>query len=163
LGKFITLSAGWAEIWPRSTPLVTLSIMELDMDRREKRSQDREEALQYLIEALADRSEVQAVLLVDDEGRIVAGMGMPREVRQLAGIAIAAVRGDESELFEAATRDTDFFGREIPVEEGSLYLVALGTRVCKMHQAVYGVTRILAETRASRELVAAPRSEQSVA
>jgi hypothetical protein len=137
--------------------------MELDMDRRTKRSQDREEALQYLIEALADRSQVEAVLLVNDEGRIVAGMGMPREVRQLAAIAIPAVRGEQSERFESATQDTDFFGREIPIADGSLYLVALGTRVCKMHQAVYGVTRILEETRASLELFAAPSSEQSVA
>jgi hypothetical protein len=138
--------------------------MELDMDRRIKRSQDREEALQYLIEALADRSQVEAVLLVNDEGRIVAGMGMPREVRQLAQIAISAVRGDESELFETATRDTDFFGREIPVEDGSLYLVALGTRIAKMHQTVYGVTRILEETRGScRILAARSTSEQSVA
>ena len=152
-----------AEIWPRSIPLVTLSIMELDMDRRTKRSQDREEALQYLIEALADRSQVEAVLLVNDEGRIVAGMGMPGEVRQLATIAVPAVRGEETELFESATRDTDFFGREIPIADGSLYLVALGTRVCKMHEAVYGVTRILDETRGSVELLAAPISEQSVA
>jgi hypothetical protein len=100
---------------------------------------------------------------VNDEGRIVAGMGMPNEVRQLAKIAIPAVRGEETELFEAATRNTDFFGREIPIEDGSLYLVALGTRVCKMHQAVYGVTRILEETRASAVFPAAPSSEQSVA
>jgi len=133
------------------------------MDRRIKRSQDREEALQYLIESLADRSQVEAVLLVNDEGRIVAGMGMPRAVRQLAEIAVPAVRGIESDLFESATRDTDFFGREIPVDEGSLYLVALGTRVCKMHQAVYGVTRILEQTRRSLEFFAAPRAEQSVA
>ena len=133
------------------------------MDRRIKRSQDREEALQYLIEALADRSQVEAVLLVNDEGRIVAGMGMPRAVRQLAEIAVPAVRGIESDLFESATRDTDFFGREIPVDEGSLYLVALGTRVCKMHQAVYGVTRILEQTRRSLEVFAPPCAEQSVA
>jgi hypothetical protein len=137
--------------------------MELDMDRRTKRSQDREEALQYLIEALADRSQVEAVLLVNDEGRIVAGMGMPKEVRQLAQIAIPAVRGEETEHFEAATRDTDFFGREIPVEEGSLYLVALGSRVCKMHEAVYAVTRILEQTRASMTIPVARQSEQSVA
>jgi hypothetical protein len=137
--------------------------MELDMDRRTKRSQDREEALQYLIEALADRSQVEAVLLVNDAGSIVAGMGMPLQVRQLAQIAIPAVRGEEPPLFETATRDTDFFGREIPVEEGSLYLVALGTRVSKMHEAVYAVTRILDQTRASIEIVAASRSEQSVA
>ena len=117
------------------------------MDRRTKRSQDREEALQYLIEALADRSQVEAVLLVDERGRIVAGMGMPHQVRELARIAIPAVRGEEAEMFEKATCDTDFFGREIPVEDGSLYLVALGTRVCKMHEAVYGVIRILDQTR----------------
>ena len=133
------------------------------MDRRIKRSQDREEALQYLIEALADRSQVEAVLLVDDEGHIVAGMGMPREVRELAKIAIPAVRGEEPESFEAVTRDTDFFGREIPVADGSFYLVALGTRVCKMHEAVYGVTRILDETRDSMTLPVAAKVDQSVA
>jgi hypothetical protein len=137
--------------------------MELDMDRRTKRSTDREEALQYLIEALADRSEVEAVLLVGDDGRIVAGMGMPKEVRQLAQIAIPAVRGEEIPLFEDATRGTDFFGREIPIHEGSLYLVALGTRISRMHEAVYGVTRILEEARRSGHMPAAKKSEQSVA
>jgi len=137
--------------------------MELDMDRRMKRSQDREEALQYLIEALADRSQVEAVLLVNEEGHIVAGMGMPGEVRKLAQIAVPAVRGEEAELFESLTRGTDFFGREIPVVEGSLYLVALGTRVGKMHEAVYGVTRILDQTRDSVEIPIARNVEQSVA
>lgn len=133
------------------------------MDRRNKRSQDRDEALQYLIEALADRSQVEAVLLVNDSGRIVAGMGMPKEVRQLAQIAIPAVRGEETPLFEDATRDTDFFGREIPIEEGSLYLVALGTRISKMHETVYGVTRILEETRASAHMLVVPKSDEAVA
>jgi hypothetical protein len=137
--------------------------MELDMDRRIKRSQDREEALQYLVEALADRSQVEAVLLVNDDGHIVAGMGMPQEVRKLAQIAVPAVRGEEPPLFESATRDTDFFGREIPVDDGSLYLVALGTRVCKMHEAVYGVIRILDQTRDSVQIPAAGKAEQSVA
>jgi hypothetical protein len=41
--------------------------------------------------------------------------------------------------------------------------VALGTRVRKMHQAVYGVTRILEQTRGSRDVLAAPSLEQSVA
>jgi hypothetical protein len=113
------------------------------MDRRNKRSQDREEALQYLVEALADRSEVEAVVLVDDEGHIVAGMGMPNEVRGLAKIAAPVVRGEGSELFEWATRGTDFFGRQIPLAAGPLYLAALGTRVRKMHEAVYAIERIL--------------------
>ena len=51
------------------------------MEQRTKRSEDRDEALQYLVEALADRSEVQAVVLVNDEGKIVAGMGGPAQVK----------------------------------------------------------------------------------
>lgn len=113
------------------------------MERRTKRSEDRDEALQYLVEALADRSEVEAVALVNDEGRIVAGMGMPNSVRGLAKIAAPMLRGDGSELFESATEGTDFFGRRIPLETGTLYLAALGSRVRKMHEAVYAVTRIL--------------------
>jgi hypothetical protein len=113
------------------------------MERRTKRSEDRQEALQYLVEALADRSEVEAVALVNDEGRIVAGMGMPNAVRGLAKIAAPVVRGEGSDLFDSATSGTDFFGRQIALESGPLYLAALGTRVRKMHEAVYAVTRIL--------------------
>jgi hypothetical protein len=117
-----------------------------DMERRNKRSEDRHEALQYLVEALADRSEVEAVALVDDDGHIVAGMGMPASVRGLAKIAAPVVRGEATELFETTTRGTDFFGRRIPFASGPLYLAALGSRVRKMHEAVYAVTRIVETT-----------------
>ncbi len=119
------------------------------MERRTKRSEDRQEALQYLVEALADRSEVEAVALVNEEGRIVAGMGMPRELKGIAQIAGPVVRGETSELFESATRGTDFFGRQIRLKSGSLYLAALGTRVRKMHEAVYAVMRIVEPAQAS--------------
>jgi len=119
------------------------------MERRIKRSQDRQEALQYLVEALADRSEVDAVVLLDDHGKIVAGMGAPQRVRGLASIAVPVVQGRACEQFEAATEGTDFFGRRITssaAPDGSrsaLYLAALGRRVRKMHEAVYAIARIL--------------------
>jgi hypothetical protein len=68
---------------------------------------------------------------------------MPNAVRGLAKIAAPTVRGEGSELFESATDGTDFFGRQIPLKSGPLYLAALGSRVRKMHEAVYAVTRIL--------------------
>jgi hypothetical protein len=129
----------FSENWAASTPLVTLG----RMDRRTKRSKDRDEALQYLVEALADRSETDAVVLVNDQGRIVAGTGMHKELRGLAKIALPVMRGEGCEDFESETRGTDFFGREIRLPSGPLYLAALGTRVRKMHEAVYAVTRIL--------------------
>ena len=113
------------------------------MERRTKRSDDQYEALQYLVEALANRSEVDAVALVTDDGKIVAGMGTPKAVRSLAKIAAPTVRGEGSALFESETEGTDFFGRKIQLRSGPLYLAALGSRLCRMHEAVYAVTRIL--------------------
>ena len=75
------------------------SILFAVWNKRTKRSEDRDEALQYLVEALADRSEVQAVVLVNDEGKIVAGMGGPAQVKGLAAMAIPMVRGEAAERF----------------------------------------------------------------
>ncbi|HEX7665323.1 MAG TPA: hypothetical protein VF407_12450 [Polyangiaceae bacterium] len=112
-------------------------------NRRVKRSIEREEALQYLMESLADRSEVHAVALVDDDGRIVAGTGMPAELAGLAKIAKDGIRREPSSLFEGATRGTDFFGREITLTDGPMYLAALGRRVRKMSDAAVAIERIV--------------------
>jgi hypothetical protein len=111
-------------------------------NRRTKRSTERTEALQYLMESLADRSEVHAVALVDEDGRIVAGMGMPTELAGLAKIARRGIRREPSDEFEEVTRGTDFFGREIPVEGGRVFLAALGQRVRKMSDAAVAIERI---------------------
>ena len=119
------------------------------MERRIKRSQDRSEALQYLVEALADRSDVDAVVLLDDHGKIVAGMGVPERVRGLATIAVPVMEGRPCDDFAAATRGTDFFGRRIANRAGTgdnaspLYLAALGNKLRKMHEAVYAIARIM--------------------
>ena len=94
------------------------------------------------MESLADRSEVHAVALVDEEGHIVAGMGMPGELAGLAKIARVGIRREPSDEFEEVTRGTDFFGKEIPLEGGRVFLAALGTRVRKMSDAAAAVDRI---------------------
>jgi hypothetical protein len=127
------------KIGPVPGVLVTLC----DMERRTKRSEDRDEALQYLVEALADRSEVDAVLLMSGEGHIMAGMGKPKEVKGLAKITVPVVRGESCQDFDTETAGTDFFGRQIQLKSGPVYLAALGARVRKMHEAVYAVARIL--------------------
>ena len=112
-------------------------------NRRTKRSTEREEALQYLMESLADSSEVHAVALVDGQGHIVAGMGMPTEIAGLAKIARSGIRREPSDQFDEVTRGTDFFGREIPLADGPVFLAALGRRVRKMSDAVVAVERIV--------------------
>jgi hypothetical protein len=112
-------------------------------ERRTKRSETREEALQYLVEAVADRSEVDAVVLVDDAGHIVAGTGMPIEVRDLARVARPIARGEIGAIDRLA-EGSDVMARGVRVGETTLYFAALGTRVRKMTDAARAVERILA-------------------
>ena len=113
-----------------------------ESDRRSKRSEDRDEALQYLVEAVADRSEVHAVALVDDEGHIVAGCGMPHDLAGLAKLAGPLARAQSSACFEDVTRGTDYFARGVPVRGKTLYLTALGSRVRRMNDAAVAIARI---------------------
>jgi hypothetical protein len=117
------------------------------LDRRSKRSNTRVEALQFLIESVADRSGVRALVLVDDFGRIVAGMGVPRDIAGLAvtARAVAWMRASEVDL-DQLTRGSDVTARPVATREGMLYFAALGDRVAGIGDAVKSVHRILAET-----------------
>ena len=117
-------------------------------ERRIKRSADREEALQYLVEAVADRSGVRALVLVDDSGSIVAGMGLPGELRGLAGAArdVAWGRASLAQIDAAARRGGDVTARSVATRDGMMYFAALGDRVTGVGDAVRAVQRILSET-----------------
>jgi hypothetical protein len=117
------------------------------MDRRMKRSGDRSEALQYLVETVADRSGVRALVLVDDAGGIVAGMGRPNDVVGLARTARdVAWRRASAQDVDAATHGRDVTARSVATRDGMLYFAALGDRVNGVGDAVRAVQRILAET-----------------
>jgi hypothetical protein len=118
-------------------------------ERRSKRSVERVEALQYLVEAVADRSGVRALVLVDDAGQIMAGMGGPREVVGLARTArdVAWRRISPVEV-DAATRAGDVTARPVATPDGMLYFAALGDRVAGVGDAVRAVQRIFSETMA---------------
>jgi len=114
------------------------------MDRRSKRSAERVEALQYLVEAVADRSDVPALVLVDDSGRIVAGMGMPGDVVGLARAARDVAWGHATTAdVDAATGGRDVTTRTVATREGMLYFAAIGDRVTAVGDAVRAVQRIL--------------------
>lgn len=115
------------------------------IERRTKRSTQKDEALQFLMEAIADRSEVEAVALVDRQGSIVAGTGTPRDLQGIAKIAGPVARGEECDEFDAVTASTDLFLRTVDAGPESYFLVALGSRVRKMNDAAMAVTRIVAE------------------
>jgi len=113
------------------------------MERRAKRSLYPEEALQFLVEAVADRSRVKAVALIRENGSILAGTGTLSDLKGLAKIAGPAARGESARDFDRITRGTDLLTRAVPLMDGTLYLAALGDRVGKMTDAARAVSRIL--------------------
>jgi hypothetical protein len=143
MSKLQAHAANWAHL---HTSRYDLGIME----RRSKRSQVREEALQYLVEAVHDRSAVFAVAVVDEDGRIVAGTGMPRDVAGLARIAERTARGETSAEMDEVAGGLDVVARAIPFAETTdgeprvarVFLAALGTRVRRMHEASAAILRI---------------------
>jgi hypothetical protein len=112
-------------------------------DRRAKRSDDRSEALQFLVETVADRSELRALVLVDDEGRIVAGMGMPWDLVGLARLARPIARREPCLDLGDVTRSSDATSRGFVAGGRALYFAALGDRIRGLGQAMRGVERIL--------------------
>jgi hypothetical protein len=114
------------------------------INRRTKRSDDAHEALQYLMEAVHDRSAVHAVALVDDAGHIVAGTGMARDLSGLARIAGKVARGEHNLEACDVTRNTDVMSRGVRVAGKTFYLAALGEHVRRMPDAARAVSRILA-------------------
>jgi hypothetical protein len=118
------------------------------MERRTKRSETRTEALQYLVEAVADRSGVRALVLVDDDGRILAGMGPAGDLGGLANAAIEVAwrRATPASLPVAAGANSDVTARAVATRDGMLYFGALGDRLAGVGDAVRAVQRIFVQT-----------------
>jgi hypothetical protein len=113
-------------------------------EQRIKRSDIREEALQYLIEAVLDRSEVRCAAIVDSRRRLVAGAGTATDLVELAKVAQTVARGGIDGLEASLDAEDDVIAREIDVEGETLVIAAFGTRVRRMPAAVHAIERICA-------------------
>jgi hypothetical protein len=114
------------------------------IERRVRRSTERDEALRLLLEAARERSDVSSIAVVDADGSLVSGAGEPRELAVLEAIAAPVAHGEMFEACRRMTEGTDVLARRIDVEGGEpLYLAALGRRVARMYEVARGVTRIV--------------------
>src|SRR4051794_7440942 len=108
------------------------------MNRRVKRSAEPMQALQCLVEAVAERSRVSTVAVIDGAGRILAGTGLDEDLKDLADVAGPTTRGEAWPDFERATRGTDVLARRIPTTR-VLYLAAFGSSVRRMPDAARAI------------------------
>jgi hypothetical protein len=113
-------------------------------EQRVKRSEVRDEALQFLVEAVLDRSEVRCAAIVDSSRRLVAGVGHAEDLVALAAVAQTVARGGVEGLEASLDADDDVIAREVDVAGETLVLAAFGTRVRKMPSAVSAIARICA-------------------
>ena len=113
------------------------------MERRVKRSAQPEEAIQFLLESLADRSEARAVALVNGKKRVLAAAGRPWDIADLREVAEPVARGEECHAIEKLDRSTDVFSRPVVVGASTVYLAAMGTRMRRFGDAAIAVARIV--------------------
>jgi len=112
------------------------------VERRQKRSEDPETALQFLLEALIDRSAAHTAALVAGDGHILAGVGMPQDLRGLARIAGPVARGEDCPAVDTVTGASDVFSRVVRMKGQDAYLAALGLRLHRFQETVNGLGRI---------------------
>jgi hypothetical protein len=115
------------------------------MERRVKRSAQPEEAIQLLLESLADRSEARAVALVNGRKRVLAAAGKPWDIADLREVAEPIARGEECRAVEKLDSSTDVFSRPVTVGPSTVYLAAMGTRMRRFGEAAIAVARIVRE------------------
>jgi hypothetical protein len=113
------------------------------MERRVKRSAQPEEAIQFLLESLADRSEARAVALVNAQRRILAAAGQPWDIADLRDVAEPVALGEECRAIEKLDASTDVFSRSVNAGKSTVYLAAMGTRMRRFGEAAIAIARII--------------------
>ncbi len=115
-------------------------------ERRIKRSKRPEEAIQYLLESLADRSDARAVALVNGKKRVLAAAGKPWDIADLREVAEPVALGQDSRAVAMLDASTDVFSRPVTVGSSTVYLAAMGTRMRRFGEAALAVSRIVNES-----------------
>ena len=116
-------------------------------NRRRRRSGEREEALAYYFEALAQREGLEAVALVDERGGLLCGSGTAHGVYDMDEVARAAALtagGAEPDGIDAITQGNDFYACRIEAAGKSYVVTSLGKRVRRVTDAAKAIERILA-------------------
>ncbi|HEY6461988.1 MAG TPA: hypothetical protein VIY73_17600, partial [Polyangiaceae bacterium] len=121
-------------------------------DRRRKRSQDPLVALHYALAHARQEGRLDAIVVADDAGVVVAGAGSWATCEELAAYAPILAQGVWTEPGEAAPREsrvaelrTEVDVQPVEVEGQTVLLCARGgwMRSMAMEKAAAGVARIL--------------------
>lgn len=116
-------------------------------ERRQRRSDERHIALRYQLEHARDRGGLEALVLADDAGLVVAQSGDYALCAELAAIAPLLAKSILGMPLPPLLRGGDIAVRPIRLHGQELYLASLGGGVARdalLSRSTHGVKRILA-------------------
>lgn len=115
-------------------------------DRRQHRSSDRSEALQYQLEHSREHGGLEAMVVADDQGLVVAGAGEPGVVEELGAIAPLMSRAILGMPLPPMLRGGEVVVRPIQMYGQDLFVACMGGGVARnalLNNSISGVKRIL--------------------
>ena len=116
-------------------------------ERRARRSTHREIALSFQLEHVRDHGRLEALVLADDDGLMLATAGDAAGCRELAAIAPLMVRSILGMPMPPLLRGAEIAVRTLRVHGTPLYLASVGGGVARdalLSHSLHGVQRILA-------------------
>lgn len=116
-------------------------------ERRQRRSSDRFIALRYQLEHTREHGNIEALVLADDEGLVVASSGDASTCAELGAIAPLVARSAMGMPMPPLLRGAEVAIRPVRIYGQSLYLASVGGGVARdahLSTSRNGVQRILA-------------------
>jgi hypothetical protein len=138
-----------AVFWLRRREADSICFMQLDVERRKRRSDHLNRALEYQLEACREDAGLEAMLLTDDEGLAVAASGEAGACDELAArLALIGRKVPEfvGILFSAeGSREVSM--QRFAIDGAELYMCAVGggpdPRARQIRRSIGGCARIL--------------------
>ena len=119
----------------------------MDNERRKQRSQVRDEAIGYYLQALQARHNLKSVVIADAKGLVVAGLADNENTAALAAVApyVAADRPCPSQaVLRAASSGEPIFIAELNIQATRCFMAWVGTRELDKAAAQEAMDRIFA-------------------
>lgn len=116
-------------------------------DRRQNRSADRSVALRYQLQHTLERGSLEALVLTDAAGIVIADSGDPAMCAELGAMAPLMMRAVGRLPESPLLRGADIYVRTMRLHGQELYLASAGGNVARdalLSDSVRGVARILA-------------------
>jgi hypothetical protein len=121
-------------------------------ERRSERTSTRSGAIFLLLDAIVEKSNVQAIALTNEAGFVVASTRGRCDASRLANAGLSVLRGENADELDDLTTDplsgsvggVDVFAHPVLLNGAPYALVSMGARIPHLRETTSSLARILA-------------------